>query len=528
MNGALYRIRRNVSEILLLAYIPAMLRKSVMQANHDDTLSGHIGFSKTYHKIAEKYYWPGMFNSIKKYVEACPDCQAIKQSAAGRLSYMHPIFTNGPFSKVGIDIVGPLPNAGGKRYIIVAIDLFTKWVETRAISNQSARTTAKFLIEQILCRHGSPAVLISDQGRNFISSLVKEVNDFMRTETRFTSAYHPKTNGQTERYNAVLKTMLSAYVDEYHSNWDVLLPIVTFAYNTARQDSTKFSPFELIYGRKPALPLDIALLQSESAELDKDELLDTIRRNWTKIREYARLASQETKKQMKTAFDQNANPISYAVNDYVLLRDETTSTGLAKKLTAKWVGPYVITKKINDAVYEIMPTAGRRKTEQVNVERLKKFHVRYEDSDSEDEISDAIKRIESLEEVERPEEEVNDGTMVPDDEDTIVYTSDKPAESDNEDTIIYELPYLKDDSFDELFQPADSPQEPLEKVEGNIPKNKRSWKNRLCQLYHAVIQQEQRDPNLHQILYTKDKTFHQSYVVIRQERLDLNQCQMLL
>ena len=202
--------------------------------------------------------------------------------------------------------------------------------------------------------------------------------------------------------------------------------MVTFAYNTARQDSTKFSPFELIYGRKPALPLDIALLQSESAELDKDELLDTIRRNWTKIREYARLASQETKKQMKTAFDQNANPISYAINDYVLLRDETTSTGLAKKLTAKWVGPYVITKRINDAVYEIMPTAGRRKTEQVNVERLKKFHVRYEDSDSEDEISDATKRIESLEEVEKPVEEVNDGAMVPNDEDTIVYTSDKP------------------------------------------------------------------------------------------------------
>ena len=147
-NGTLCRAVQKGNDTILLPYIPRALRRSICESNHDSVLSGHIGFQKTYAKIYEKYYWPGMFSYIKKYVESCPDCQALKSKPGVRVGYLQPIVSSKPWCKVGIDIVGPLPVVGDKRYIIASIDLLTKWIETQN-SNTSAKTTAKFISEQV-------------------------------------------------------------------------------------------------------------------------------------------------------------------------------------------------------------------------------------------------------------------------------------------------------------------------------------------------------------------------------------------
>ena len=221
-----------------------------------------------------------------------------------------------------------------------------------------------------------------------MSQVLKELNSFMNTEANHTTAYHPQANGQTERVNAVVKRMLAAYIDEFHSNWNELLPLVTFAYNSAKQDTIKMSPFELLYGRKPLLPQDIMLAGLEHTDGDPvvtDSYIRLMKREWKRLRELATTAIGERQTQMKSSYDMARQDISYAPGDAVLLRDTTTAPGLSRKLTAKWIGPYFVEKKISDLVYEITPVFGRKKKETVSVQRLKPFIIRPDETDSDDE-----------------------------------------------------------------------------------------------------------------------------------------------
>lgn len=385
--GLVCRIIYQGKEKLLKPYLPTSLREIACQNNHDDLTSGHVGFSKTLYKISERYYWPGMYKFIKKYVASCPECQVLKTKPTERIGYLQPILTPGPFHKIGIDIIGPLPRAGNKIYIIVCIDLFTKWIETRALSSSTASKTAKFIAEQVLCRHGAPAIMISDQGTNFISSTIKQLNKFMSTLSNTTTAYHPQTNGQTERVNAVIKKMIAMYVNEFHSNWDELLPFVTLAYNTAKQDSIGMSPFELVYGRKPTLPQDVNMLQIDDSVENIDKYVRKMKHEWPKIRELAEAAMKQSQAKMKSQYDESAKHVEYSIGQLVLLRDTTTAPGLSRKLTAKWIGPYRVIGRISELVYDIKPAYYRGKTERVNVQRLKEYVERtpYYESDSDEE-----------------------------------------------------------------------------------------------------------------------------------------------
>ncbi|XP_059351391.1 uncharacterized protein LOC132087992 [Daphnia carinata] len=154
---------------------------------------------------------------------------------------------------------------------MVAVDYFTKWVETRAMPTGTAPDVAGFVVEQIYLRHWSPETIVTDRGRCFIAELFQEVTRLLSTNHKTTSAFHPSSNVQVERMNHVLADMLSMYVSSDHRDWDEVLPYVCFAYNTSRQESTGFSPFFLMYGREPLLPSDLNLgiggiITNESAE----------------------------------------------------------------------------------------------------------------------------------------------------------------------------------------------------------------------------------------------------------------------
>ena len=205
--------------------VPQTLRKLIIKIHHDDAVSGHAGIYRTYTRVVEKYYWPKMSRDIEQYVKSCIECQRKKAPRPGRFGMLEPLTIHHPFYRVGIDFLGPLPTSHGKRYIVVAIDYFTKWIETRATSTCSAQATAKFMIEQIFCRHGAPSILVSDQGRNFTSGLIKEINRILNTTHNFTTSYHPQTNGQVEHVNGTLATMLAKYVNCFDHD-DRVSPLV--------------------------------------------------------------------------------------------------------------------------------------------------------------------------------------------------------------------------------------------------------------------------------------------------------------
>ena len=136
--------------------------------------SAHLGVNSTYEKIKERYYWPKMFEDVRKYIESCDNCQ--RREKTKRREELLPQKIGVPFDKIGIDIKGPLPlTRKGNRYLVVAMDYFTKWLEARAIPNAKAETVAAFIFKEIICRHGVPKEILSDRETHFNNALMNEL-----------------------------------------------------------------------------------------------------------------------------------------------------------------------------------------------------------------------------------------------------------------------------------------------------------------------------------------------------------------
>lgn len=164
-----------------------------------------------------------------------------------------------PFEVVGINFFGPLPlSSTGNRWIILAIDHTTRYVETASIPGGTAEAATTFVLNNIL-RHGAPRTLISDRGRPFLANTANALLRASNVIHRTTTPYHPKTNGPTERFNHTLANMISMYISQDYRNWDTILPFITFAYNTASQSTTGFSPLTLLYGHEASCTLDTIL-----------------------------------------------------------------------------------------------------------------------------------------------------------------------------------------------------------------------------------------------------------------------------
>jgi len=154
--------------------------------------------------------------------------------------------------------MGPLPlTVDGNRYIVVFIDHFSKYIEAFATSDITAQTIAKLFVEKIICKHGAPQILQSDRGSDFTASLMVEVTKLFDIRKILTAAYDPIANSEVERSNQTLIALIRTYIDQTQEDWDLHLPFSVFSTNIHMNETTKFSPFEVIYGRLPKLPIDV-------------------------------------------------------------------------------------------------------------------------------------------------------------------------------------------------------------------------------------------------------------------------------
>jgi transposase InsO family protein len=169
--------------------------------------------------------------------------------------------------RIAVDIMGPLPVTNhGNRYLLVAMDYFTKWPEAYAVPDQEAKTVATVLVREFICRFGTPLELHSDQGRNFESELIKEICEILGINKTRTTPYHPQSDGMVERYNRTLATQLSMFVNENHSDWDEHLHTVLMAYRTAVHESTGQMPARLMMGHELRIPVDLMYGQPPECE----------------------------------------------------------------------------------------------------------------------------------------------------------------------------------------------------------------------------------------------------------------------
>ena len=171
------------------------------------------------------------------------------------------------FQRVGMDILGPFKKSGmGNTNIIVLIDYFTKFAETKAVPNANAQAVADFFVHQIALRHVASEYLMTDFAKWYVNKLMKAVCGLLETNFQVSSPYHPQTNGQVEKLNRTLTDMLSMYSDTEHLHWAEPLPYVTYAYNSARQEATQYSPYFLVHGKETCMPLDVSLGAEPNSE----------------------------------------------------------------------------------------------------------------------------------------------------------------------------------------------------------------------------------------------------------------------
>ena len=247
--------------------VPQSLREEVMEELHAGVMGGHLGESKTLQQLKRRFYWPGHSLDVKIWCQTCSICASRKTATPKNCAPLQTIKAGSPMQVIAVDIMGPLPESSNKNsYILVVGDYFTRWMEAYAIHDQEAATIAQKLVDNVFCRFGIPEQLHSDQGKQFESKLIQELCKILNISKTRTTAYHPQCDGLVERFNRTLQAMIATITVDHPFDWEEALPKVCIAYNTSIHSTTGYSPFYLMYGREPRLPIDIIYgTQSQSS-----------------------------------------------------------------------------------------------------------------------------------------------------------------------------------------------------------------------------------------------------------------------
>ena len=378
-NRILYRIevpttksRRNI--ICQQVVLPLTLRPIVLKEMHDSPLSGgHLAFLRTYLKVKNSYYWPTILADIKEYCKACEICIANTKSNLRAYLFPHEL-AKAPFQIIGIDFLGPISpiSLNGYNCICVMTDYFTKFVTAVALPDQTAQTTADCVYKNIVLMHGPPLALVSDRGSNFTSKLMRYFCKKLNIEQRFTTAYNPASNGETERFNRTMTTMLrKELIDGHHDNWEDVLGEVCFAYRSSIHSSTNESPYYMCFGRDVNFPINKilgAVPDPVPSANYVDSLLERLRYSFQRAHEYNKKAREQQREQ----YNKRAKLFNYKPGDRVLLDVRVVKKGDNRKFTSKFKGPYRIIKVNKNRTVEIADSSF--KAQLVHCNRLKPLY----------------------------------------------------------------------------------------------------------------------------------------------------------
>lgn len=371
----LYRVfPREVGNDIFQIVLPHKYRSLALEMAHDIPMSGHMGVKKTRNRILQHFFWPGIFSDTSKYCRSCPECQ--KGTAKGRVKKV-PLVSiptiDEPFQRIALDFVGPLPLTESKnRFVLVCVDYATKYPIAVALKNQEAETVAEALMG-IFADVGFPNEILTDQGSNFMSELIKELCRLLKVSKLVSSPYHPQTNGLVEKFNGTLKKMLKAYAVKEPSKWDKHLPYVLFAYREVPNETTGFSPFEMLFARQVRGPLAVLKDHWEEPENCQSSVLSYLLETRERLKECTELAKEKEKVEkhkQKVYYDRKARTRQYEVGDKVLVLLPSNTS----KLLAQWKGPFEITEKVGNVDYRVK--VKRNKETVFHVNMLKKWYDR--------------------------------------------------------------------------------------------------------------------------------------------------------
>jgi hypothetical protein len=337
-------------------YVPEGARLSVLSACHDDPLAGHFGFKRTLELLRREFWWPGARSYVKDYVCSCLSCARAKPTRHARFGELQPLpIPTGIWEDVTMDFITELPpsTVGRQTYdsILVVVDRLSKmahYIPTQG--DLRAPELAETFNREIVRLHGPPKSIVSDRGVLFTSAYWSTFAACLGSRRLLSTAFHPQTDGQTERMNQTLEQYLRVFCNYEQDNWARLLSDAEFAYNNSVQESTGVAPFEAVYGRS------ISTTGAKQA-LEKPRSNQMALDDWSRveeIRENLKVRLAMAQEYQKRSFDKAHKPKSYNVGDEVMLDLRNIRTSRPKKkLEDKYWGPLEITKVVGKQAYEV-------------------------------------------------------------------------------------------------------------------------------------------------------------------------------
>lgn len=314
-------------------------RAQILSDYHLLPTGGHQGVSRTIKRIKRRFFWDGISKDVAEFVKRCKSCQINKASKNPKIPMKISSISSKPFERVYLDVVGPLPSSySGKRYLLTFQDDLTKFSEAIPIENVESATLAEAFVTSIVCRHGIPQSILTDQGSNLIGGMFKEVSRILKIKKLQTTPYHPQTNGALERSHRTLAEYLRSYVTKDLQGWDTWIPYAMFVYNTTPHSSTNYTPHELLYGFTVEIPHN--LKNTPSVSYNYESYANELRARLQHSHELAKTYAMQSKQKSKIYYDRGAIRKTFKVGDKVLLKARTR----ANKFSPLWTGPHVITK----------------------------------------------------------------------------------------------------------------------------------------------------------------------------------------
>ena len=337
--------------------VPRKLRDVILWQVHDSQCAGHMGIRRTYLKVEQSsYYWPHMRQFVQDYVSCCDICDERKNPTRRKRSKLKSYGSGEPFERIAMDITGPFPKSeNGYVYILVVSDYFSKFTEVYPLQNMESETIANVLFKGWIKRYGCPGSIHSDQGRQFESHLFKGLCRLLQIDKTRTTPYHPQSDGLVERQNRTFKEMLSKYISVNQIDWDRYIDGLVLAYNCTPHESTDISPYRMVFGREARIPLDLMTENTSDSEYVSNEA-EYVRKLQEELHNIHTLARDTMKKSMqrqKHYYDRNVIEVTYEVGDMVRRNQQKVAVGTKSKLARRWTGPWIITKRLSDVLYQI-------------------------------------------------------------------------------------------------------------------------------------------------------------------------------
>ena len=367
---------RAISKGLWRIVLPPALRYSALLQMHDHPLAGHLKTARTLARLQQRFYWDTMAHDVSIYCNSCPICQsaAKKKPLSSKHNPVMMIATpQSSMEVLCIDFVGPLPRTRyNNRYILVLTCRLTRWATAVPATNADAATVAKTLIERIMCVFGCPRVLQSDRGTHFTAGIIEVINSMMDTRHIMGTSYSPTSQGLVEAYNKVLLGMLRKYTDEQQDDWCLYIPYVLFAYNTAKHETLKMTPYEMMFGKEAVLPVDVSLLPMPDTIKDPNQYAAEIKDRIQKLQQQGILNIQKQQQRIENKRPPLDSLQTFKPNDRVWVYNPVLPRQLSAKLRRAYKGPFRIIKQKGIKSY-IVQEEGSRKQLHVGLDRLKPF-----------------------------------------------------------------------------------------------------------------------------------------------------------